>query len=170
MEINATLIDGYKTKIKKLIKELKISDLTIEADDEHKIDESLISDDKFETKLNELLYTFKRVYPNLDGDAKRMKLMGNIHYDADNGKVKSKSYQIYGLKKQERESIENWLDLQAKYKKIAKLCYYLEQIKLYEKIKEIDTKINDIEKDTFYEQQELEKFYVKKERKRKSFF
>jgi len=168
MEVNENVINEYKNHIKALTQQLDIIDLTIT--DENKIDNTLISDDELETKLNELLYTFKRVYPNLDGDAKRMKLMGNIHYKDENNKVKSKSYQIYRLSKQEREGLVDWKDLQAKYKRIAKLCYYIEQIKLYENIKKIEEKIINIDEDDNFEQIELEKFFIKKERKRKSFF
>ena len=187
MEVNENTINDYKKDIKNLIEALNIINLTIKDDDENKIDESLISDDEVETKLNELLYTFKRVYPNLDGDATRLKLMGNVHIKDDDDKVKSKSYQIYGLVKKERVDMQKaydeatkeiekslvplpWKKLQDKYKRIAELCYKLEQIKLYEKIKEIETKVNQIDNDENFEQQELEKFFIKKTRKRKTFF
>ncbi len=184
MEINKNVINDYKKEIRALIESLDIIDLTIKSDDENKIDPSLISDDQVETKLNELLYTFRRVYPNLDGEAKRLKLMGNVHY-TDNGKVKSKSYQIYRLQKKEREDIQEaydnapqnekdllipWKALQDKYKLIAELCYRLEQIKLYEKIKNLDEKKDGMKNDDDFERPELEKFFIKKERKKKSFF
>ena len=186
MEINENVINDYKKEIRALIESLDIIDLTIKSDDENKIDPSLISDDQVETKLNELLYTFRRVYPNLDGEAKRLKLMGNAHYtDEDSGKIKSKSYQIYRLQKKEREDIQEaydnadqnykdslvpWKALQDKYKLIAELCYRIEQIKLYEKIKELDEKKDKMKKDDDFERPELEKFFIKKERKKKSFF
>ncbi len=185
MEVNENVINNYKEDIKKLIEALDIIDLTIKDDDENKINEGLISDDELETKLNELLYTFKRVYPNIDGDATRLKLMGNVHITDEHGMVKSKSYQIYGLVKRERvaiqkaheeaesqfrESLVPWKKLQEKYKKIAELCYKLEQIKLYEKIKEIEARVNHIDNDENFERQELEKFFIKKTRKRKTFF
>ena len=187
MEINENVINDYKKEIRALIESLDIINLTIKSDDENKIDPSLISDDQVETKLNELLYTFRRVYPNLDGEAKRLKLMGNVHYeDEDSGKIKSKSYQIYRLQKKEREDIQAaydnapknerdllsppWKELQKKYKLIAELCYRIEQIKLYEKIKNLDEKKDGMKNDDDFERPELEKFFIKKERKKKSFF
>jgi hypothetical protein len=183
MKIDSDVINQYKERIKALVEQLDIIDLTIT--DENKIDESLISDDELETKLNELLYTFKRVYPNLDGDAKRLKLMGNIHFRDEKGKVKSKSYQIYRLQKKEREDIQTayenadpmikdsmipWKVLQEKYKLIAELCYLIEQIKLYEKFIAIKEKKENVLNNEDFESKELEKFYIKKERKKKDFF
>jgi len=186
MEINENVINDYKKEIRSLIESLDIIDLTIKSDDEHRLKANFISSDKLETKLNELLYAFRRVYPNLDGEAKRLKLMGNVHYeDEDSGKIKSKSYQIYRLQKKEREDIQAaydnapknerdliipWKVLQDKYKLIAELCYRIEQIKLYKKIKELDVKKDEMKNDDDFERPELEKFFIKKERKKKSFF
>ncbi len=183
MDLTEKTISQYKDRIKGLIQLLEIEELTII--DENKIDPSLISDDKLETKLNELLYTCRRVYPNLDGDAMRLKLMGNIHYRDEDGKVKSKSYQIYRLSKKEREDIQKeydnarehekesyipWEILQRKYKWIIELCYRVEQVKLYEKIKKIEESRNALILNDDFERDELEKFFIKKTRKQRKIY
>ena len=64
-----------------------------------------------------------------------MKLMANIHYTNDEGYVKSKSYQLYRLQKIEKENSTK-KDLLTKFYEIRKLCYCVEQIKLFNEIKE----------------------------------
>ncbi len=178
MEINENSINKIRKEAKQLIVALDITELVVPKEKSPTTNnENLTELDK---KFNELLYTFNRVYHNLDGDAYRLKLMGNFHYrDEDSDTIKSKSYQLFSIKKQDRKNLEDAVDengikidpvgqLQKIYRRVVKLCYYIEQIKLYEKIKSLETKISEAEHKDF-EKVELSKFFGKRKRKRKVF-
>ena len=114
-----------------------------------------------EKKLEQLVHEFKKVYPNLNGDANRLKIMGNIHFEED-GKKKHKSVQIYSLKSRNRKEL-NWDGLQTTYKRVVKLCLYIEQLRLYEKIIKLEQKLEQID-DAPLQEKELSKFFEKNER------
>jgi len=124
--------------------------------------------------FNDLIYKYKRVYPNLDGDSNRMKLMANIHYKDEKGYVKSKSYQLYRLQKKEKDNSTKE-DLLHKFYEIRKLCYCVEQIKLFNQIKENNQKIIDNDYEMFSDSPnellslEIDKFFVKRKRRQNAF-
>jgi hypothetical protein len=117
-----------------------------------------------EKKLDELIHEFKKVYPNLNGDANRLKIMGNIHFEED-GKKKHTSVQIYNLKSRDRKELD-LNGLQATYKRVVKLCLYIEQLRLYEKVKKLEQKLKQIDEQDGAPSQkkELSKFFDKNER------
>lgn len=178
MVINENTIDDIHQKAKELIEQLDIIDLVVPVDEHSKAENDNLTE--LDKKLNELIYTFNKVYYNLDGDAYRLKLMGNLHYrDEASDKIKSKSYQLFSIKKQDRENLEYGVyemgtkidpvrELQEIYRRVVKLCYYIEEIKLYEKFKSIEEKINKVN-DVDFEIEELSKFFGKRKRKRKVF-
>jgi len=114
-----------------------------------------------EKKLEQLVHEFKKVYPNLNGDANRLKIMGNIHFEED-GKKKHKSVQIYSLKSKNRKEL-NLDGLQTIYKRVVRLCLYIEQLRLYEKIIKLEQKLEQID-DAPLQEKELSKFFEKNER------
>ena len=178
MQINENTIDEIHQKAKELIEQLDIINLVVPADENSEAKNNNLTE--LDKKLNELIYTFNKVYYNLDGDAYRLKLMGNLHYrDEVSDTIKIKSYQLFSIKKQDRENLEyskdgigNKIDpvkeLQEIHRRVVKLCYYIDQIKLYEKFKSIEAKINETN-DLDFEKDELSKFFGKRKRKRKVF-
>ena len=118
MVIDSNKISNIKEKIESILNYLHIS---------YKVEE-LIDDNRF-----------KKIYYNINGDDNRLKIMGNIHYEED-GKKKQKSIQLYRLKREDRVSMDLY-QLQQTYAAVMKLCYYVEQIKLYNKMNELEEKI-----------------------------
>jgi hypothetical protein len=118
MDINQKKIDDIKEKAKSILVYLNIP---------NELDE-LIDDNEF-----------KKVYYNINGDDNRLKIMGNKHY-TENGKKKQKSIQLYRLKREDRISMDLY-ELQHIYAAVMKLCYYIEQLKLHNKITELENKI-----------------------------
>lgn len=151
MEINQIKIDKIKQDANNIMDYLKISE---------------------NFTLEDLYTEYKKVYPNVNGDTNRLQIMANKHWeDETSGKMKHKSIQIYRLTKDDRKTEGFSLDEIIKiHNKVIKLCLYVEQLRLYEKIKKIEKKVNTItDKDVGVETEiELEKFFSK--RKRKSIF
>ncbi len=151
MEINQTKIDAIKEKANKIIKDLKISK---------------------EFPLEDLYTKYKKVYPNINGDTNRLQIMANKHWeDEDTKKMKHKSAQIYRLTRDDRKEEGFNIDKLIKiHNNVIRLCLYVEQLRLYEKLKKIEENVNaitDVDVDVETEV-ELEKFFSK--RKRKSIF
>ena len=151
MEINQTKIDNIKKNANKIMKALEISK---------------------KYSLEDLYTKFKKIYPNINGETNRLQIMGNEHWeDQETKKMTHKSFQIYRLTKDDRKAEGFGVDAIIKvHNDVIKLCLYVEQLRLYEKIKKIEKKVNAIT-DTSIDvetQIELEKFFNK--RKRKSIF
>jgi len=151
MEINQTKIDDIKEKANKIMKYLKISK---------------------EFPLEDLYTKYKKVYPNVNGETNRLQIMANLHWeDTKTKKMKHKSVQIYRLTKDDRKEEGFSIDKLIKiHNDVVKLCLYVEQLRLYEKLKKIEENISaitDVDVDAETEV-ELEKFFSK--RKRKSIF
>ena len=149
MEINQTKIDDIKEKANKLIKDLKISK---------------------EFPLEDLYTKYKKVYPNINGETNRLQIMANKHWeDEDTKKMKHKSVQIYRLTKDDRKeegfNIDKLIEI---HNDVIRLCLYVEQLRLYEKLKKIEENVNAITNVDVETEVELEKFFSK--RKRKSIF
>lgn len=178
MEINENTIGVIHQKAKELIEQLDIINLVVPVDEHSQTEDNNLTE--LDKKLNELIYTFKKVYYNLDGDDYRLKLMGNFHYrDEASDKIKSKSFQLFSIKKQDRENLEYGkyeigtkidpvIELQEIYRRVVRLCYYIEEIKLYEKFKSIEDKLNKVYEVDFGIE-ELSKFFGKRTRKKKVF-
>jgi len=136
--------------------------------------ERIVSYLKLDVNLKDLVYKYKRVYANLDGASNRMKLMGNIHYTNDDGYVKSKSFQLFRLQKKEKD-LSTKEDLIHKFYEIRKLCYCVEQLKLFIEIEENNRKIieNDYEmisgSPSDHLSNEIDKFFAKRKRRRNAF-
>lgn len=153
MEINQTTIDTIKEDANKI---MGSDNLNISK----------------EFTLEDLYTEYKKVYPNVNGDTNRLQIMANKHWeDEASGKMKHKSIQIYRLTMDDRKKEGFSLDSIIKiHNDVIKLCLYVEELRLYEKIKKIEEKINtitDVDVDVETEL-ELEKFFSK--RKRKSIF
>ena len=119
MDINQEKINDIKEKAKSILEYLGIT-----------------------YELNELIDDngFKKVYYNINGDDNRLKIMGNKHYSDEKGKKKQKSIQLYRLKREDRIKMD-LIEFQHKYAAVMKLCYYIEQVKLYDKTTELESKI-----------------------------
>ena len=151
MEINQTKIDEIKENANKIMEALKISE---------------------KYSLENLYTKFKKIYPNINGETNRLQIMGNEHWeDTETKKMKHKSVQIYRLTKDDRKEDGFSIDKLIKiHNDVIRLCFYVEQLRLYEKIKKIEDRVNAItDTDVNVEtEMELEKFFSK--RKRKSIF
>ena len=161
MEINQTKIDKIKEEANKIMGE-----------DNLNIPEQFFKKNLKKISLEDLYTTYSKVYPNINGDTNRLQIMANKHWeDEASKKMKHKSVQIYRLTKDDRK-VEGF-DIEKLIKThndVIKLCLYVEQLRLYEKIKKIEEKVNtitDVDVDVETEI-ELEKFFSK--RKRKSIF
>ena len=153
MEINQTTIDAIKEDANKIMGK-----------------DNLNIFKKF--TLEDLYIEYKKVYPNINGDTKRLQIMANKHWkDKESLEMKHKSVQIYRLTMEDRKKEGFSLDKIIKlHNDVIKLCLYVEQLRLYEKIKKIEEEVNTIT-DTSVDVEtelELEKFFSK--RKRKSIF
>ncbi len=140
MDIDQSKISNIKEKIKSILEYLHIP---------YEVDE-LIDDNQF-----------KKVYYNINGDDNRLKIMGNQHY-LEKGKKKQKSIQLYRLKREDRISMDLY-QLQQTYAAVMKLCYYIEQVKLYNKMAELEEKILNAE-EVASQDQELMKIFKNSKR------
>ena len=123
MEINQNEIDDIKDEIIKLMARLGID---------------------YNYTLDDLTNKYKNVYYNIKGDDNRLKIMGTEIIPLDDGKKKQKSVQVYRLKREDRKGL-SMKEFQSVYEDVMKLCYKIEQLKLYERIKELENKIVNIE-------------------------
>ena len=123
MEINQNEIDDIKDEIIKLMSRLGID---------------------YNYTLDDLTNKYKNVYYNIKGDDNRLKIMGTEIIPLDDGKKKQKSVQVYRLKREDRKGL-SMKEFQYKYEDVMTLCFKIEQLKLYERIKELENKIVNIE-------------------------
>ena len=125
----------------------------------------------FKTKysLDELISDYEKVYFNLSGDNNRMKIMANQMYTGEDGYVKSKTFQIYGLLAKERK-ISSSEELYQVFSNIKRFCYSIQQIKAIDTLIEVNSRIvnsNDLNELTKIE---IDKMKVQKRRRKNHFF
>ncbi len=123
MEINQNEIDDIKDEIIELMSRLGID---------------------YKYTLDDLTNKYKNVYYNIKGDDNRLKIMGTKIIPLKDGKKQQKSVQVYRLKREDRKGL-SMKEFQSVYEDVMKLCYKIEQLKLYERIKELENKIVNIE-------------------------
>jgi hypothetical protein len=106
-------------------------------DIKYKLDE-IIEKLEIPYSIEELVDNFNKVYYSFDTERKRFKIVGNKHYITYDEKkqkqmVKQKKVQIFLLKKHKLDEM-NANDLKAMYMEVIDFCFYIELLKMYQKI------------------------------------
>jgi len=128
-------------------------------DIEYKLNE-IIEKLEIPYSTKDLVNNFNKVYYSFDTERKRFKIVGNDHYIKYDEKekkkiVKQKKVQIFLLKKHKLDEM-NANDLKAMYMEVIDFCFYIELLKMYQKIENAQSILE--EKHSSIKDEEIQNF------------